>query len=115
MSAKFILLLLLLVVDVGSLGSSVFAGPQVTLPSDLTDGQNYGQAVAVSGTVALVGAPWVGPLPQGGVYVLEHAGDFVWAEIAVLMPADECERAVWVCGCGHGDHACRGRDRGKCV
>jgi len=59
------------------------------LASDEVEGDSFGWSVAISGNVAVVGAPWVDDQGEhsGAAYVFRSDG-LVWHEEAKLLPAD---------------------------
>jgi hypothetical protein len=52
--------------------------------SDGATGDGFGKAIALSGTMAIVGAPQRGSTDQGAAYVFTRSGS-TWAETAILQ------------------------------
>jgi choice-of-anchor B domain-containing protein len=57
------------------------------VPTDVTPGQGFGAAVALNGSVALVGAPR-GDDRTGAVYVYTRAADGTWSQSGMLTAPD---------------------------
>lgn len=94
-----------------------WAPEQQIVPADAKMGDSFGQSVALSGTTAIVGAPYASGGGGAGVaYVFVHSGA-TWSEEARLAPAeivtnDTFGRAVALSGdtalIGAPSHATRG-------
>lgn len=79
----------------GSGAAYVFRGSALTFPqllkltaSDGSDSDRFGSSVAVNRDLMLIGAPNVGPLNDGAVYVFSRQG-YTWAESHRLNASDD--------------------------
>ncbi|MHC4141499.1 MAG: hypothetical protein ACYSUF_06320 [Planctomycetota bacterium] len=65
------------------------------IASDAHDGQTFGEAVAIDGDLAVVGAPDTGDLPRRGAAHLYRFNGTTWIEEAILTPGDPLTGALF--------------------
>jgi hypothetical protein len=72
--------------------AKLYAGDPTPRPAPLNqNGNQFGQSVSLSGTTAIVGAPYQGALYTGAAYVFRENASGTWGQVAKLVASDAAE------------------------